>query len=113
MTMSRNKRNSETPREEPPYNAYRITSSGHETKIVFAAGIWSAVGLLLQWRTAHGIGEVGFHLDPDWASSLKGIARQHIEAARRWCRGPRIGVMYRADSGWGLADAKFGSEGEG
>jgi hypothetical protein len=102
MTMGRNKRNSEVFREEPPYKAYRITTPGHETKIVFAAGIWSAVGALLQWRSANGIGEVGFTLDPEWARSLEGVAREHIYEARSHCDEPRIGARYRADVGWGL-----------
>ena len=95
--------------KEPAYKAYRVTSPGQETKIVFAAGIWSAVGVLLQWRVANGIGQVGFHLDPDWATGLTGVARQHINEARSFCRGPRIGIMYRADMGWGLAGPKFGA----
>lgn len=102
MTMIRNMRNSRKPRKEPSYKAYRITSPSHETKIVFAAGIWSAVGALLQWRVANGIKEVGFSLDPEWAHSLEGVAREHIYHARAHCKGPRIGARYRADVGWGL-----------
>lgn len=94
-------------RNEPVYKAYRVTSSGHETRIVFASGIWSAVGVLLQWRVASGIGEVGFHLDPSWADGLEGVARQHIDEARALCREPRIGTRYRADFGWALMGPRF------
>lgn len=103
--MSRSKHKAK--QDEPAYKAYRITSPGHETKIVFAAGIWSAVGVLLRWRGANGIGEVGFNLDPEWATKLEGVARQHIDNARSWCTEPRIGTMYRADMGWGLMDPLF------
>ena len=110
MTMSRKKRTSRAPRKEPPYKAYRITSPGHETKIVFAAGIWSAVGALLQWRVANGIDQVGFTLDPEWTHGLQGIAREHIYEARSRCDQPRIGARYRADVGWGLMDSMFKGE---
>lgn len=93
--------------KEPPYKAYRITSPGHETRIVFAAGIWSAVGALLQWRAANGIDQVGFTLDPEWAKGLEGVARQHIDEARSLCREPRIGTRYRADAGWALMSPLF------
>lgn len=85
-----------------PYNAYRITSPAHETKIVFAGGMWSAVGVLLQWRVANGIGETPFAVDPTWAMQLTGVARQHIDEARAWCREPGLGTRYRADCGWGI-----------
>ena len=83
------------------YNAYRITSPAHATKIVFAAGVWSAVSMLLEWRKANGIGEEPFALDPRWAASLTGVARQHVDEA---CAMRRlgIGVCYRADLGWGV-----------
>ena len=84
------------------YKAYRITSPVHDTKIVFASGIWSAVGVLLQWRYANDIGEVAFAVDPDWASELTGVGREHIDEAQARCRGPGIGVRYRADIGWAI-----------
>ena len=99
MSSKRSKR----PPREPLYRAYRVTSPAHETKIVFAAGMWSAVGALLRWQKANGIGEVPFAIDPDWASKLTGVARQHVDDARRWCRAPGVGVRYRADCGWGIA----------
>lgn len=89
--------------EHPLYNAYRITSPAHEAKVVFAAGIWSAVGVLLQWRVANGIGDEPFTLDRSWASRMTGVARQHIDDARPRCRGPGLGTRYRADAGWGIA----------
>lgn len=87
---------------DPTYKAYRVTSPAHGSKIVFAAGIWSAVGMLLQWRVANGIGEVPFTLDPTWAQQLTGIARKHIDEARAFCREAGIGTSYRADMGWGI-----------
>jgi hypothetical protein len=93
--------------KERVYEAYRVTSPGHETRIVFAAGIWSAVGVLLQWRVANGIGQVGFHLDPTWAEGLEGVARKHIDEARALCLEPRIGTRYRADVGWALMGPTF------
>jgi hypothetical protein len=84
------------------YNAYCVTSPAHEPKVIFAAGTWSAVGMLLQWRVANGIGEVPFMLDPTWAVSLTGVGRQHIEQARAACSQAGIGVCYRADLGWGI-----------
>ncbi|HEX8583114.1 MAG TPA: hypothetical protein VF680_01730 [Allosphingosinicella sp.] len=98
MTSKRSKR----PSREPLYNAYRITSPAHEAKIVFAAGTWSAVGMLLRWHFANGIGEVPFAIDPLWATQQAGIARKHIHEARAACRQPGIGVCYRADVGWGI-----------
>ena len=84
------------------YHAYRCTSPGHPTKIVFAAGIWSAVGVLLQWRALNGVSEdVPLTVDPSWAGNLDGVARDHIEAACGRCRRPGIGARYRADMGWG------------
>ena len=94
-------------RKEPAYRAYRVTSPGHETRIIFASGIWSAVGVLLQWRVATDIGQVAFRLDPAWADGLEGVARQHIDEARSLCREPRIGTRYRADVGWALMGPMF------
>lgn len=105
--MIESKRRARATESETAYKAYRITSPSHETKIVFAAGIWSAVGVLLKWRAANGISQVGFNLDPNWAATLTGIARQHVDDARSWCRGPSIGAMYRADIGWALKDPAF------
>lgn len=102
--------NTKARRNEFAYNAYRVTSPGHETRIVFASGIWSAVGVLLRWREANGIGQVGFHLDPAWAAGLEGVARQHIDEARALCREPRMGTRYRADVGWGLMTPLFKGE---
>lgn len=99
--MTRNK--SKHGNREFLYMAYRVTSPDHETKIVFAAGIWSAVGVLLQWRYANEIGEVPFTVDPTWATGLTGVARQHLDAARASCRAAGIGTRYRADAGWGIA----------
>lgn len=96
------KERKDRPKGDPTYKAYRVTSPAHESKIVFAAGIWSAVGVLLQWRVANGIGEVPFTLDPWWASELTGVARDHIDEARAWCRSPGLGTRYRADVGWGI-----------
>lgn len=107
--MSGNKSNMK--REQPAYKAYRITSPGHETRIVFAAGIWSAVGVLLQWRIANGIDQVGFNLDPEWAQGLQGVALKHIDDARSRCHEPRIGVRYRADVGWALMGPMFKADG--
>jgi len=107
MRRIESKRKARATEGEAAYKAYRVTSPSHETKIVFAAGIWSAVGVLLQWRTANGIGQVGFNLDPEWAASLTGVARQHLDDARSWCRGPSIGARYRADVGWALKDPAF------
>ncbi len=90
------------PKRATTYNAYRVTSPAHEPKIIFAAGTWSAVGMLLQWRVANGIGEVPFSVDPAWAASLIGIGRQHIDEARASCRQAGIGMRYRADTGWGI-----------
>jgi hypothetical protein len=91
------------PRQQRPsaYNAYRVTSPCHETKVIFAAGLWSAVGFLLQWRKANGIGEVPLKVDPTWAHTLTGVGRQHVEGA---CSLRRLGmgVCYRADIGWGV-----------
>jgi len=89
------------------YNVYRVVSPAHETQIVFAGGIWGAVGVLLQWRAAMGIGEVPFTIDPNWAATLCRIGRQHIDEARAACRGPCLGVRYRADDGWGLAEPPY------
>jgi hypothetical protein len=88
------------------YNAYRVTSPAHEPKVIFAAGTWSAVGMLLQWRVTNGIGEAPFTLDPTWAASITGTGRQHIDEARASCRLARIGVCYRADLGWGIGGPK-------
>lgn len=94
-------------RTEPKYKAYRITSPSHETIIIFAAGIWSAVGVLMRWRDANGIDQVGFELDPAWATNLTGVAREHVDEARSWCHRPSMGTMYRADIGWALKDPAF------
>lgn len=107
MRRIESKRKARATEGEAAYKAYRVTSPSHETKIVFATGIWSAVGVLLNWRTANGIGQVGFNLDPEWAVNLEGVARQHIDEACSWCREARIAVRYRADVGWGLADPLF------
>lgn len=85
------------------YNAYLITSPDHESKVVFAAGTWSAVGALLQWRVANGVQEAPFTLDPWWASGLTGVAREHLNHARSRCDRPSIGAPYSASSGWELA----------
>lgn len=84
------------------YTVYRFKSSGHETKIVFAGGIWSAVGIFLQWREANGIGQVSFEVEPDWGTTLSRAGRQHIDEARMRCRKPSFGTSYRADVGWTL-----------
>ena len=105
--MDKTKSKARRTRKGPAYKAYRISSPGHETRIVFAAGIWSAVGALMQWRVANGIDEVGFNLDPEWAKDLQGVARQHIDDARSLCEQPRIGTRYRADSGWALMGPMF------
>jgi len=99
----RNTKIKSSPERPYLYKAYRITSPSHHPQIVFAAGGWSAVGVLLQWHRANGIGEVPFTLDPGWAAQLIGVARQHIDEAQSTCRSPGMGVRYRADVGWAIA----------
>ncbi len=93
--------------EGPPLNVYRVTSPAHEAQIVFAGDIKCAVHVLRQWQAAMGLGEVAFVIDPNWASMLSGVGRQHMDDARAWCRGPCLGVRYRADDGWGVAEPPF------
>ena len=88
-----------------PYKVYRVTSPGHQTRVVLASGMWSAVGVLLQWRAANDIEEVPFTIDPTWAASLTKVARQHIEDVCGRCTEPSIATCYRAGSGWTIVRA--------
>lgn len=92
-------------RREALFRAFLITSPAHETKVIFAGGTWSAVGMLLRWRTENEIGEAPFTIDPTWASRLTGTARKHLDDACGWCTEASVGVQYCAGAGWGLAGA--------
>ena len=85
--------------------AYRITSPAHEAIVVVAAGIRGAVGALRLWRNRQAIGEATFTVDTEWAASLNGVGRQHLEAACRMCSSPSVLTQYRAGSGWTVEGA--------
>jgi len=85
------------------YRTYRMTSRSHPPVIVLATHLPEAIGVLMRWRTKHGIDEVGLSIEPGWGKSLTSVGRAHVEEALTRCKGPCVAHRYRADIGWELA----------
>lgn len=84
------------------WSAYRITSPCHAAVAILAPNMTSAIAMAIEYRRLRGIGEVRLTIDPNWAMSLSGLGRQHVEEARAICRQTSVVTLYRADSGWAV-----------
>lgn len=93
------------------YRTYRMTSQSHPPVLILAIHLPEAVGVLMRWRTKHGIGEVGLSIEPGWGKALSSVGRTHVDEALTRCKGPCVAHRYRADIGWELASPEGAHKG--
>lgn len=88
---------------EPLYKAYRITSPAHETKIVFAAGVWSAVGVRRSCLSVKTPPEVGTGVVHDLAANLMHGAQRMNNP----CKPDSVAASVNASSGTTKCTQRF------